>query len=70
MKCTFDHFGKCTILTETKCSPKCKFRKTDDEYLLGQTAAAQSLESKGLERILIHTNEGPKITVRRKIDED
>ena len=70
MNCTFNHFSKCTILTETKCSPECKFRKTDDEYILGQTVAAQRLESKNLERILIHTDEGPKISVRRKIDED
>lgn len=70
MNCTFNHFGKCTILTETKCSLECKFRKTDDEYILGQTVAAQSLESKGLERVLVRTDDGPRMSVRRKKDED
>lgn len=68
MDCAFYHYGKCTILTETKCSENCKFKKTEDELITGDLITKKSLEDKGLEKVLIHTDEGPKISVRRKSD--
>lgn len=64
MDCAFYHCGKCAILTETKCPENCKFKKTEEELITGDLITKKSLEDKGLEKVLIHTNEGPKISVR------
>lgn len=66
MVCAFFHSGRCTILTESKCSEKCKFRKTEDDLIINDLIVKKTLEDKGLEKILIHTDEGPKISVRKK----
>lgn len=66
MNCTFNHYGRCSILTETNCSKDCKFRKTEEQVANSQAQADELLESKNLERVIIHTDDGPKVTVRRK----
>lgn len=64
-KCAFNHFGKCTILTDVKCSENCKFRKTEDEFMANQSLAEKRLKDKGLTATIVHTDEGPIVSVRR-----
>lgn len=64
-KCAFCHGNKCVILTVQNCS-KCKFRKTEEDLMMDDFLTKKRLEDKGLEKVLLHTDEGPKISVRRK----
>lgn len=65
-KCVFNHFEKCSILSVTDCPKKCSFRKTEEELIASQYFAAERLEKKGLEPVLVHDNGITKMSVRRK----
>ena len=56
-KCRFYNKDKsnCTILANTKCSEKCKFRKTDAEFYEGIKHAEEILERKSLAPCVVHT---------------
>ena len=56
-KCRFynKEFCKCSILSNTKCSEKCKFRKTNSEFYEGIKHADEILVSKGLAPCVVHT---------------
>lgn len=58
-KCRFYNKDKsiCTILANTKCSEKCKFRKTKAEFYEGIKHAEEILERKNLAPHIIHNSD-------------
>ena len=68
-KCRFYDKDKsnCTILANTKCSEKCKFRKTDTEFYEGIKHAEEILERKGLAPCVVHTIDKGDIMTTIKI---
>ena len=64
--CLFFRGGTCQCLTNIDSCPKdCKFRKTEQEYYAAQREAEKILEAKGLTKVMVHTNNGPIISVRK-----
>lgn len=68
-KCRFYNKDKsdCTILANTKCSEKCKFRKTDVEFYEGIKHADEILVLKGLAPCVVHTPDKSDIMTTMKI---
>ena len=68
-KCRFYNKDKsnCTILANTKCCEKCKFRKTDTEFYEGIKHAEEILERKGLAPGVVHTPDKGDIMTTMKI---
>lgn len=68
-KCRFYNkkFCKCSILANTKCSEKCKFRKTDVEFYEGIKHAEEILERKGLAPCVVHIPDKGDIMTTMKI---
>ena len=68
-KCRFYNKDKtnCSILANTKCSEKCKFRKTDVEFYEGIKHAEEILERKGLAPGVVHTPDKGDIMTTMKI---
>ena len=68
-KCRFYNKDKsnCTILANTKCSEKCKFRKTDVEFYEDIKHAEEILERKGLAPGIVHTPDKGDIMTTMKI---
>ena len=68
-KCRFYNKDKsnCTILANTKCSEKCKFRKTDTEFYEGIKHAEEILERKCLAPCVVHTTDKGDIMSTIKI---
>ena len=68
-KCRFYNKDKlnCTILANTKCSEKCKFKKTDVEFYEGIKHAEEILERKGLAPVVVHTPDKGDIMTTMKI---
>ena len=68
-KCRFYNKDKsnCTILANTKCSEKCKFRKTDIEFYEGIKHAEEILERKGLAPGVVYTPDKGDIMTTMKI---
>ena len=68
-KCRFYNKDKlnCIILANTKCSEKCKFRKTDAEFYEGIKHAEEILERKGLAPGVVHTPDKGDIMTTMKI---
>ena len=68
-KCRFynKEFCKCSILSDTKCSEKCKFRKTKAEFYEGIRHAEEILVSKGLAPHVIHTSDKGAVMTTIKI---
>ena len=68
-KCRFYNKDKlnCTILANTKCSEKCKFRKTDTEFYEGIKHAEEILERKDLAPCVVHTQDKGDIMTTMKI---
>lgn len=58
-KCRFYNkdFSKCSILSDTKCSEKCKFRKTKAQFYEGIKHAEEILERKNLAPYVKHTSD-------------
>ena len=68
-KCRFYNKDKsnCTILSNTKCSEKCKFRKTNAEFYEGIKHAEEILEKKGLVSGVVYTTDKGDIMTTMKI---
>lgn len=63
--CLFFKGDACQCLVNVySCPEKCKFRKTEREYYEDQAKADERLKAKGLERVMIRTDNGPIISVR------
>lgn len=68
-KCRFYNkdFCRCSVLSDTKCSEKCKFRKTDEEFYEGIKHSEEILKSKGLVACTVRSPEGGEIMTTRKV---
>ena len=68
-KCRFYNKDKsnCSILANTKCTEKCKFRKTDTEFYEGIKHAEEILERKGLAPGVVHIPDKGDIMTTMKI---
>ena len=65
MECTFFRCGRCSLLKDTMCSEKCKFKKTEKEFAEGQAEAEEMLRAKGLEPVMVRTPDGLIMTTRK-----
>ena len=68
-ECRFYNKGKanCTILANTKCTEKCKFRKTTVKFYEDIIHAEQILKRKGLAPCVVHTSDKGDIVTTKKI---
>lgn len=68
-KCRFYNKDKsnCSILANTKCSEKCKFKKTDIEFYEVIKHAEEILERKGLAPCVVHTPDKGDIMTTMKL---
>ena len=68
-KCRFYNKGKsnCKILANTKCSEKCKFRKTTVKFYEDIIHAEEILKRKGLTPRVVHTSDKGDIMTTMKI---
>lgn len=68
-KCKFYNKDKlnCSILANTICSEKCKFRKTDAEFYEGIKHAEEILERKNLVPCVVHTSDKGDIMTAVKL---
>lgn len=64
IECVFASLGHCKILKDTKCSEKCKFRKTEEQYFKDQDRAYEILKARGLIRAIIQTEKGEIVTTK------
>ena len=68
-KCRFYNKGKsnCTILANTKCSEKCKFRKITVKFYEDIIHAEEILKRKELTPCVVHTSDKGDIMTTMKI---